>query len=166
MRYLTVGDVIDLHHAIVESTGGSHGLRDLGALESALAQPKATFDGIDLHPTFVDKAAALGFSLVANQGSGRGEPDLRSVFLRNAHWQCAVQFSTCDVRERSIPERVQESARENTVRRSACPRISLDFSAFSSVPTLPRGSPPRPCVKKNAGRCVMPRTFDLRLLLI
>jgi len=66
MRYLTVGEVIDLHQAIVDRTGGSHGIRDLGAIESALAQPKATFDGIDLHPTIPDKASALCFSLVAN----------------------------------------------------------------------------------------------------
>jgi death-on-curing protein len=35
-------------------------------LESALAQPRASFDGTDLHPTIADKAAALGFALVAN----------------------------------------------------------------------------------------------------
>src|ERR1022692_1864762 len=46
------------------------------------------------------------------RGNARGQRDLRSVFLRIAHWPCAVQFSTCDVRERSIPEPVQESARE------------------------------------------------------
>ena len=41
-------------------------IRDLGALESALAQPQMTFDGVDLYPTLVDKAAALGFSLINN----------------------------------------------------------------------------------------------------
>jgi death-on-curing protein len=35
-------------------------------LESALAQPKATFGGADLHLTVGDKAAALAFALVAN----------------------------------------------------------------------------------------------------
>ena len=45
-------------------TGGAPGIRDLGALESAVAQPKATFDGVDLYPTLVERAAALGFSLV------------------------------------------------------------------------------------------------------
>ena len=45
MRYLTLGEVVALHRAIVAATGGAEGIRDLGALESALAQPKATFDG-------------------------------------------------------------------------------------------------------------------------
>ncbi len=40
------------------------GIRDFGALEYAIAQPKATFGGVDLYPTLPEKAAALGFSLV------------------------------------------------------------------------------------------------------
>jgi death on curing protein len=66
MRYLTLGEVAALHRAIIESTGGATGIRDLGALESALAQPRATFDGVDLHVGVPDKAAALAYSLVLN----------------------------------------------------------------------------------------------------
>src|SRR5579864_4580893 len=66
MRYLTLGVVVDLHRAILEQTGGAGGIRDLGLLDSALAQPKATFGGSDLHATVVDKAAALCVSLVQN----------------------------------------------------------------------------------------------------
>ena len=66
MRYLTLGEVVELHDRILAQTGGATGIRELGLLESALAQPKATFGGSDLHPTLIDKAAALGFSLVAN----------------------------------------------------------------------------------------------------
>jgi len=51
---------------IIDQTGGSSGLRDLGALESAMAQPRMTFSGNDLYPSLVDKAAALCFSLVKN----------------------------------------------------------------------------------------------------
>lgn len=40
------------------------GIRDLAALESAVAQPKATFDAKDLYPSLVDKAAVLCFSIV------------------------------------------------------------------------------------------------------
>ena len=42
------------------------GLRDLGLLESALAQPRQTFGGADLYPTLAEKAAAVGFSLINN----------------------------------------------------------------------------------------------------
>lgn len=66
MHYLTLGEVVALHQRLIESTGGATGVRDLGLLESALAQPRASFSGVDRHPTPADKAAALGFSLVAN----------------------------------------------------------------------------------------------------
>ena len=66
MRYLALAEVVELHRRLLEATGGAAGIRDLGALESALAQPKMTFAGVDLYPTLVEKAAALCFSLVAN----------------------------------------------------------------------------------------------------
>jgi hypothetical protein len=46
MRYLTLGEVMALHRAILESSGGASGIRDLGALESALAQPRASLSGV------------------------------------------------------------------------------------------------------------------------
>ena len=66
MRYLTLGEVVALHRALLAATGGAEGIRDLNALESAIAQPKATFDGTDLYPTVVDKASALAFGLAMN----------------------------------------------------------------------------------------------------
>jgi death-on-curing protein len=66
MRYLSLGEVVNLHQAVLDQSGGATGVRDLGMLESALAQPRATFGGADLHPTLVGKAAALGFSLAMN----------------------------------------------------------------------------------------------------
>jgi death-on-curing protein len=67
MRHLTLGEVVALHHAILEMSGGASGVRDLAGLESAIAQPRATFDGADLHPSAHSKAAALGCSLALNR---------------------------------------------------------------------------------------------------
>jgi death-on-curing protein len=66
MRYLTLGEVVALHRAVLESSGGASGIRDLGGLESALAQPRASFGGVDLHASLHAKTAALGFSLALN----------------------------------------------------------------------------------------------------
>jgi death-on-curing protein len=66
MRYLTLGEVVELHRRVLQAGGGAPGIRDLGALDSAVAQPKATFGGVDLYPTVVEKATALCFSLVQN----------------------------------------------------------------------------------------------------
>ncbi len=68
MRYLSLSEVIKTHGRIIESSGGTHGIRDLGAIESALAQPRATFGGQDLYPTINEKAGSLCFSLIANHG--------------------------------------------------------------------------------------------------
>lgn len=66
MRYLTLAEVTELHRLVIEVSGGAHGLRDLGALESAIAQPRMTFGKEDLYPTLIEKTAALGLSLVQN----------------------------------------------------------------------------------------------------
>ena len=66
MRYPTILEVLELHRRAVAQTGGDPALRDLGALEAAVAQPRQTFGSVDLYPTVVDKAAALGFFLVSN----------------------------------------------------------------------------------------------------
>jgi death-on-curing protein len=64
MRYLTLVEVLELHEAIIASTGGALGIRDMGALESAVNQPRLSFDQTDLYPDIVSKAAALCFSLI------------------------------------------------------------------------------------------------------
>jgi death-on-curing protein len=66
IRYLTLVEVLDLHHQIIQQSQGAMGIRDLGSLRSAIAQPHMTFGGQDLYPTIVDKASALGFSIVMN----------------------------------------------------------------------------------------------------
>ena len=66
MRYLTLGEVVELHRRLLQATGGTPAIRNLAALESAIAQPKATFAGADLYPTLAEQAAALGFSLIQN----------------------------------------------------------------------------------------------------
>ena len=66
MRYLTVGEVLEIYSQVMRQSGGGVGIRDLGALESAVAQPRMTFNGDELYPTIVEKASALGFSLIQN----------------------------------------------------------------------------------------------------
>lgn len=66
MRYLSVAEVLLLHRLVMEQSRQQALLRDLGALESAVAQPRQSFGGEDLHPGLASKAAALGFSLIQN----------------------------------------------------------------------------------------------------
>jgi prophage maintenance system killer protein len=66
MRYLTLAEVLEIYRRVMEQSGGAIGLLDLGGLESAIAQPRMTFNQEELYPTLVEKAAALGFSLIQN----------------------------------------------------------------------------------------------------
>ena len=64
--FLTMDEVLEIHEQQIERYGGSHGVRDAGALESALAMPQATFDGEYLHPTIAAMAAAYLFHITQN----------------------------------------------------------------------------------------------------
>jgi death-on-curing protein len=43
MRHLTLGEAVELHRRLLLASGGAAGIRDIRLLESALAQPGATF---------------------------------------------------------------------------------------------------------------------------
>ena len=66
MIRLTTKQVISIHSSLIEATGGTDGVRDMGLLESALETPFQTFGGKDLYPALIQKAARLGHSLVSN----------------------------------------------------------------------------------------------------
>ena len=94
MRYLTLEEVLELHRLVLQQAGGREGLRDLGGLDSALAQPQMTFAGQDLYPSLADKAAALGFSLVCNHpfvdGNKRVGHAAMETFLVLNGWELAA----------------------------------------------------------------------------
>lgn len=64
--FLSVHDVMEIHRRVVEAFGGDAALRDRGLLESAIAMPRATFDGTELHTGLPQKAAAYHYHLCAN----------------------------------------------------------------------------------------------------
>ncbi len=66
MRALYLNELLDLYQDLMAQSGGSPGIREMVVIESALAQPFATFGGEDLYPTLAEKAAAMGFSLIKN----------------------------------------------------------------------------------------------------
>lgn len=66
MNYLTAEQILFLHARLVAETGGSHGVRDINMLLSALGRPQASFDDRDLYPDLYHKAAALMDSLIRN----------------------------------------------------------------------------------------------------
>lgn len=66
MNILTLEQLLQLHSVVIEATGGSPGLRDLGRLEAAIASQTQNVFGEDLYPTTIDKAAALIRGIIAD----------------------------------------------------------------------------------------------------
>jgi death-on-curing protein len=86
MRYLTPEQVLFIHARLIAETGGEHGIRDLGLLQSAVSRPQAVFEGTELYPDVHHKAAALLESLINNHpfvdGNKRTGITAAAMFLR------------------------------------------------------------------------------------
>ncbi len=85
-----MGEVLEIYRRVMQQSGGLVGIRDLGGLESAIAQPRMTFGGLELYPTLTEKAAALGFSLIQNHpfldGNKRtGHASMETFLILNGH---------------------------------------------------------------------------------
>ena len=62
-EFLELEDVLELHQDGLARWGGADGLRDRGALEAAVSQPRATFMGAYLHDDLFAMAAAYAFHI-------------------------------------------------------------------------------------------------------
>ena len=86
MNYLSAEQILFIHARLIEETGGSHGVRDLGMLLSAIGRPQASFDDQDLYLDSFSKAAALMESLIRNHpfvdGNKRTGITAAGLFLR------------------------------------------------------------------------------------
>jgi death on curing protein len=81
-------EILKIHKTLIDSFGGSQGVRDMSALESALARPFQKYDNKDLYGTTIEKAAALVESLLVNHpfvdGNKRtGYTALRLYLMQN-----------------------------------------------------------------------------------
>ena len=103
MCYISLDKVLELHRSIIETSGGSVGLLNPSGLESAVAQPRMTYDGQDLYPTIIEKAAALCFSLIQNHpftdGNKRVGHAAMKVFLNLNGYEID---ETVDIQEKII----------------------------------------------------------------
>ncbi len=84
-NFLTLAEVVEIHRNQIELYGGDLGMRDIRLLQSAIAQPEATFDGAWLHPDLFTMAAAYAFHIAVNHsftdGNKRAALAAALVFL-------------------------------------------------------------------------------------
>lgn len=79
---IDIWEVEQIHDILIEKFGGSKGIRDKGALESAIRRPYQTFDGKELYPAIIDKAAAIFESIVSNHPFIDGNKRTAYVLMR------------------------------------------------------------------------------------
>lgn len=72
MKVLTLEQLLEIHALVIQKTGGSQGLRDLGRLESAIATQTQNVFGEDLYPTIFEKAAAMMRGIIADHAFADG----------------------------------------------------------------------------------------------
>jgi len=92
-----------LHQFLIDEFGGTHGLRDDGMLESALAMPFMTFDGLELYPTLEQKAAQLCFGLLKNHPFVDGNKRIAALCMEmllelngtTLHYTCEEELANC-----------------------------------------------------------------------
>ncbi|MDR1726340.1 MAG: type II toxin-antitoxin system death-on-curing family toxin [Acidobacteriota bacterium] len=99
MNILSKEQVKRLHSLLLEKTGGLDGVRDEAMLDSALANPFQTFDGVELYPSTAAKIARMAFSLVCNHpfidGNKRIGTYVMLVLLEINHIE--VDFSDAEI---------------------------------------------------------------------
>src|SRR5690349_13130211 len=85
IRFLSLSRVLTIQNESIDVYGGSPGVRDMALLQSAIAQPRASFGGQDLHEDFASKAAAYLYHIVMNHpfvdGNKRAGAMAAFVFL-------------------------------------------------------------------------------------
>lgn len=91
ITFLTTEQVLFIHDQMVKRFGGSHGVRDLRLVESAVGRPKSTFGGEYLYNSIFDKAAALLQSLLKNHpfvdGNKRTALTSAGLFLKKNNYK-------------------------------------------------------------------------------
>jgi len=104
VRYLIPDEVLAIHQEMINRFGGSHGIRDIGLLYSAIYRPQASFAGTDLYPTLFNKAAALIHSLLLNHQFVDGNK-------RTAYTSCARFLAINGYSLEATPKEILTSAR-------------------------------------------------------
>lgn len=103
-KYVSQFDLLQIRTKLAAETGDQFNVLDVNNLKSALAAPRASMFGEELHATVWDKAAALLFSLIKNHPFYDGNKRIawraveefleRNGYILQADPDDALQFTT------------------------------------------------------------------------
>lgn len=66
MILINLGQVVELHSDVISISGGADGLRDIGALESALASAFHSYGEMEFYPSVTSKIARIAYGIICN----------------------------------------------------------------------------------------------------
>lgn len=64
--FIEIEEVIEIHKNLIDKFGGSHGIRDMGLLESAINIPQSSFGGEYLNTDIFEMSASYLYGLTKN----------------------------------------------------------------------------------------------------
>lgn len=124
MHYLTAEDILRIHSAVVDETGGSHGIRDLGALSTLEALPQLRSFGKEMYPGIFLKAAVYARNIIGGHpfvdGNKRTAMAAADVFLQMNGYRIAVptggveNFALSVIEKRLSLEDIAEWLKKNS----------------------------------------------------
>ena len=86
--------ILYFHEQLIQIYGGSPSIRDESLLDSAIQQPKSSFDGNYLHNSIFEMASAYGFHLCKNHPFIDGNKPVALVamdtFLQNNGYEISA----------------------------------------------------------------------------
>lgn len=128
MHYVRTEEVIFFHERLIEKYGGLKGIRDLGLLSSAMAMPKQSFMGEDLHQSIYEKGAAYLYHIVKNHPFFDGNK-------RTGIFVCLIFFERNEVRlnlEDSALEEITVAVADNRINKT---ELAILFSRHAQPGT-------------------------------
>lgn len=85
MNYLSVEEILALHHRVIEDYGGSHGVRDEGRLLTDTHAPQQTVSGSEQYKLVYEKVAVYFHNIIADHpfidGNKRTATTVMAIFL-------------------------------------------------------------------------------------
>ena len=124
MDYLSAEDILRLHSVVIDETGGSHGVRDGGAIASLEHLPKQEAFGKELYPSLFQKAGLyirnIIFSHPFIDGNKRTAMITADVFLQLNGYEITIakwgveKFALAVIEKHLGLERITDWLQKNT----------------------------------------------------
>jgi death-on-curing protein len=122
MKYISINYILKLHGNLIMASGGANGLRDIGLLESAIKNSKATFAGEDLYKSTEEKCSNICYNIISNHAFTDGNKrigiyimlllleynGIELIFTQNELIKLGLDIAKGEMKQENILEWIKE----------------------------------------------------------